>query len=263
MKAINRSGTAFFVSRYRLMLMLGGYELTPDSKVLDFGCGEGGMVYAFRDLGYDEHGFDIHNYLKLRQPDDERLFNIGAAQSDDPANFSVDWDNFRLPYNDKSFDFVFSVTVIEHIQNHEGVLSELSRITKPSGVNIHEFPPKWSLIEPHIRVPLGGAIVSPLWYRLWATLGIRNELQKGLSASEVTWLNTKYAKTGINYLSNNDLLKLGQRYFARSAFIPEIHDYCSAPHCGIRFRHSFTLARSWHSNFRAIVWWLGPEHPSF
>ena len=36
-----------------------GFELTKDMKILDFGCGEGHLVKAFQELGYDAYGIDI------------------------------------------------------------------------------------------------------------------------------------------------------------------------------------------------------------
>ena len=36
-----------------------GFELKKDMKILDFGCGEGNLVKAFRELGYDAYGVDV------------------------------------------------------------------------------------------------------------------------------------------------------------------------------------------------------------
>lgn len=259
MNVLDKNGAAYDVTRYRLMLMLGGYELTRESKILDFGCGAGATVYAFRDEGFDARGFDIHDYLKLRIPEDRQFFDIAAAATNDKANYTVDWDDFRLPYPDETFDFIFSVTVMEHVQNHDAVLRELHRVTKHNGVNIHYFPPKWSLLEQHIFVPFGGAISHPAWYRLWATLGIRNQdqRQRGADVKETVALNVNYAATGLNYLPNSELHAIARRYFAKSAFVPDMHDFCSDPQRGIKFKHGFAPARWWHSAFRNIVWWLG------
>ena len=36
-----------------------GYDLKPESMVLDFGCGEGKAVHEWRDHGYQAFGCDI------------------------------------------------------------------------------------------------------------------------------------------------------------------------------------------------------------
>ena len=45
-----------------LILFLGRLELYAGAgtKILDFGCGEGRLVYRLRELGFDAYGFDIH-----------------------------------------------------------------------------------------------------------------------------------------------------------------------------------------------------------
>ena len=47
--------------------------------------------------------------------------------------------------------------------------------------------------------PFGGRFNNYALMALWARLGIRNEHQQGLGATEVALRNVQYAKTGINY----------------------------------------------------------------
>jgi SAM-dependent methyltransferase len=102
-----------------------------------------------------------------------------------------------------TFDCVFSDQVFEHVLDQPTAFREIVRILKPGGVSVHVIPAKWQLIEPHIKVPLGG--LRPFkrlsWYLLWAALGIRNQYQHGLTACEVAQRNYEYAHTGLNYWS--------------------------------------------------------------
>ena len=50
-----------------------------------------------------------------------------------------------------------------------------------------------------MHIPFGGRFNSYPLMALWARLGIRNEHQRGLGATEVALRNTQYAKTGISY----------------------------------------------------------------
>ena len=70
---------------------------------------------------------------------------------------SLEWifaDGCRLPFRDKSFDVVFSNSVIEHLGDplrHEQYAREIAR------VGIHYFvqtPNRWFPVEPHLLTPL-------------------------------------------------------------------------------------------------------------
>ena len=55
-------------------------------------------------------------------------------------------------------------------------------------------------IEVHILVPFGGMFQHRWWYKLWASLGIRNEYQKGLSADETADYNAYFATEATRYV---------------------------------------------------------------
>ena len=73
------------------------------------------------------------------------------------ARGSLTWifaDGCRLPFRDKSFDVVFSNSVIEHLGNpsrHEQYASEIARV----GVRYFvQTPNRWFPVEPHLLTPL-------------------------------------------------------------------------------------------------------------
>jgi SAM-dependent methyltransferase len=170
-----------------------GIHLPKGARILDFGCGAGKTVYSLRDQGYcNTVGYDMKDYLELRQPADRSYFYI--------ADFS---SNGKLPFEDNSFDFVISEQVLEHVNNQVGIMKELHRIMRPGGHALHIFPARYCIIEPHIYVPFGGVIGHRWWYKFWALLGIRNEYQKELTADETADRNAFYFIDGLNYAPNS------------------------------------------------------------
>ena len=117
--------------------------LAPDN-VLDAGCGEGEdiarLIHALPD---QVEGFDI----------DERCVKLASHRFPD-ARFRVD-DICRSSYETGRFDLVLALEVLEHLEEPDVALCELSRITRR---DIIVSVPN----EPWFRVSnfLGGAFVS-------------------------------------------------------------------------------------------------------
>lgn len=169
-----------------------GIPIPKDARILDFGCGAGRRVYELLDAGYPHAaGYDVVDYLALRDPTDRARFHIGP--------------DGHVPVPDATFDFVFSDQVFEHVMDQPTAFREIVRILKPGGVSVHVIPAKWQLIEPHIRVPLGG--LRPFkrtpWYLLWAALKFRNR-----TARERARHYYEYANTKLNYWSSREYRRL-------------------------------------------------------
>lgn len=100
-------------------------------RLLDFGCGSKPYL----------HLFDVDEYL-----------GCDIKESGHPhKNSSIDvfYDGNYLPFEDESFDWVFSSEVFEHVFNLDEILSELKRVLKNDGLigftcpfvwNEHEIP---------------------------------------------------------------------------------------------------------------------------
>jgi SAM-dependent methyltransferase len=179
------------MKRRSMILNMLGVQLPKDAHILDFGCGAGRTVYSLLDQGYTNTvGYDVRDYLELRDPDDRSRFYIA-----DPVG--------GLPFEDNSFDLIISEQVLEHVMDQVGMLRELHRIMRPGGHALHVFPARYCLIEQHIYVPFGGVLGHRWWYKLWALLGIRNEYQKELSADKTADRNAFYFVEGLNYVPNS------------------------------------------------------------
>jgi len=106
--------------------------LTKDSRVLDLGCGRGGLIeLIWRDVklaaGLDP---DIPSLSEHRAPGMPVLRGVGE----------------HLPFASGSFDLVVSVWVLEHVREPLNVLREVARVLRPGG--------HFVFLTPNLRNPL-------------------------------------------------------------------------------------------------------------
>jgi SAM-dependent methyltransferase len=125
---------------------------------------------------------------------------------------------YRLPFEDGTFDFVFSQQVFEHVTDYPGTLAELRRVLKPGGAGVHIFPSRWKPIESHIYVPFASVFQGRRYLLFWALLGVRNEFQRGASAKDVACRNEAYLREHTRYLSKRLLFEEFHRCFETVRF---------------------------------------------
>jgi SAM-dependent methyltransferase len=80
------------------------------TRVLDVGCGVGGMVETIAEAGYEAYGVDLIGL-------DRRWRELGRSTD---RFFIVDPERFALPFADRAIDFAFSLGVIEHVGTTDG-----------------------------------------------------------------------------------------------------------------------------------------------
>jgi len=93
-------------------------------RVLDLGCGNGRLLEFLKDKQVDYVGADISNQL------------LDIARQRYPANQFVLIDGLNLPFPDNSFDWIFSIAVLQHVPSLELrkiFLKETRRVLKPGG----------------------------------------------------------------------------------------------------------------------------------
>jgi len=132
--------------KYVLPYILEGKAQTPVNKcrVLEIGCGEGGNILPFLELGYECWGVELseNNYN-----------NALKFYSDNPLKenlYLLNKDIYDVTPSELNgaFDIVFLRDVIEHIPNQENFMQHLKLFIAPQGVAFFAFPP-W-------RMPFGG-----------------------------------------------------------------------------------------------------------
>lgn len=107
------------------------YKLPKGSKILDLGCGRGEFLRGFIRCGLFGYGVDQSTIAKIVCPKAEIL--------------QSDLENEPLPYNDNSFDIVFSKSVLEHFYYPEKLVMEIYRVVKPGG-SVITMVPDWESV---------------------------------------------------------------------------------------------------------------------
>lgn len=110
-------------------------------KILEIGCGEGGNLKPFLDLGCICTGVDISEW-QINNAD--KYFNTHPAY----ANLHLICDDIYNVKAEKAFDLIIMRDVIEHIPNQEKFMHFIKDFLAPEGVIFFGFPP-W-------QMPFGG-----------------------------------------------------------------------------------------------------------
>lgn len=103
---------------------LGMLDISEGDRVLDVGCGTG-----FATEGLLEHTRNVHGLDQSPHQMEKAWAKLGKH---DPVNFYLG-DAERLPFEDDSFDVVWSSGSIEYWPNPVDALKEIRRITRPGG----------------------------------------------------------------------------------------------------------------------------------
>lgn len=189
-----------------------GFRMQEGAKILDLGCGNGDLVAEYRRAGFQAYGCDL---AFKPGPNTEELARKGYIRL-------IDQTSYRLPFNDREFDFVVSNEVFEHVQNYSHTIAEHRRVLKSSGAGLHTIPSRYQPIEPHVYVPFATMVQNYWWLRLWAQLGIRTKVQRGTPAKELARRNADYLRSSTNYLSKSEIHREFARQFAEVRFVENL-----------------------------------------
>lgn len=97
--------------------------ITPQSKVLDVGCGLGYGMAIMSVVAKEVHGIDV-DIKAVNYSRNEYLGNNPKIRSIQKYN------GYKTPFPDKTFDVVTCVDVLEHVKDYHKFLIELLRISK-------------------------------------------------------------------------------------------------------------------------------------
>jgi ubiquinone/menaquinone biosynthesis C-methylase UbiE len=108
----------------------------PGDRVVDVGCGEGGLALLLAQTGLHVTGVEPAAYLRER-------FNSNLAAVD-PNSRSVDGLADELPFADGELSAIVMTEVLEHVPDPKAALVELRRVLAPGGVLCLSVPTSYT-----------------------------------------------------------------------------------------------------------------------
>lgn len=159
------------------------------SRVLEIGAGSGWHAKLISSLGHHVEAIDTAPWTESAYP-------------------VHPYDGVRIPFSDKSFDVVFSSSVLEHIVNLCKTECEIARVLDGSGVAIHIVPtPSWRLLTTLTYYPALPWIIAGVFRQLRGGTSRVSDSVRNQDAQEQS--PTKPQSTPSKAISLKRLLKWG------------------------------------------------------
>jgi len=115
----------------KIIKMFKSISLPKDAKILDAGCGTGKLASFWLNEGYDILGVDVSDgALAITNKKGVKTIKADILKG--------------LPFEDNSFDLVYSDGLLEHFVDPEPILTELFRV---SGKYVLTFVPRISPLK--------------------------------------------------------------------------------------------------------------------
>lgn len=186
--AMNTACTA----QYIIPFIEARFRLQPGMRVLEIGCGEGGVLKAFIDKGLTGVGIELI---------DERLQNARQWMQQEIQENKVVFLTKNIYDSDAEkdmggrFDIIILKDVIEHIVDQSRLLQYMHNMLQPGGVIFFGFPP-WQMPYGGHQQLLKNKILSALPYYHMLPMGIYKKMLS--MAKENVQEMTEIKETGIS-----------------------------------------------------------------
>jgi len=132
--------------------------IPQSSSILEIGAGSGWQVKILAEHGFAVEAIDIDT--EQSPYTEHRVWPVRS------------YDGVHIPFDENSFDVVFSSCVLEHILNFNQIQSEIKRVLKPNGLAIHILPTSTWRFWSNISYYFAGA--KKILFMILAKMGAMN-----------------------------------------------------------------------------------------
>lgn len=164
-------------------------NISTGQRLLEYGCGTGGDLQLYKQLGCELHGIDISSEAVIKAHQQAAAANI-------QANYLVG-DAEHTNFADSYFQEVVGSGILHHLDLHRA-LAELARITAPGGACIFS--------EPMGHNPLINAFRA-------LTPSMRTPDEHPLLTRDFALMQTYFRTVNVTYFH---LLTIGAAFFKRT-----------------------------------------------
>ena len=154
-----------------------------NKKVLDIGFGNGITLKTFAESGANMSGLEVSDNLYK--------FAEKYLQENNTTAELKKYNGHDFPFEDETFDYIYSVSVFEHTDDPEQVLKEAARVLKTGGSFYLAFPNRYNPKETH----------SGIWFAGWLPRPLSDKLMKLFKRSGI------YTYWNLHFLSYFQLRK--------------------------------------------------------
>lgn len=174
----------------------------PEGRILDAGCGGGGMPLSLAEESDNVIAIDLVDRFRdagTRLAVEKNLTNLEFLQADGTA----------LPFAARSFDAVLSHAVIEHVADADAYLGECRRVLRPGGWMYLSTAPYLSFAGAHLprlKVPIPLHLLLGRWISFRLFRGLARHAPWTLREQEHQNSFIKLARR--NAVKDDDLLEL-------------------------------------------------------
>jgi ubiquinone/menaquinone biosynthesis C-methylase UbiE len=139
--AFNKSVGLSYLSYLETIFIQKHLKQSLEKKLyLDLGIGTGRISRILLDKNIEVKGMDFSDeMIKLSK------HNLEAYVKKKQIHFYKGDLNEKLPFQDNSFDGAICIRVIKYVRNWRKAIDEVSRVIKPNGVFILEYPNFYSV----------------------------------------------------------------------------------------------------------------------
>jgi 2-polyprenyl-3-methyl-5-hydroxy-6-metoxy-1,4-benzoquinol methylase len=114
-------------------------------KILDIGSGLGSFLITCSRRGYSAVGIELN-------PEKIEKSHTNARQAGVSIHVQQGVGE-KMPFEDRSFDFINASELLEHVQNPREVLAEIHRLLRPSGFAYMSVHNRFGFKDQHFRIP--------------------------------------------------------------------------------------------------------------